>query len=432
MQTLRTLHFKRQDLSLQQSSLVANTEYNRDTSSAVNQSSLLGRQKSTLTGILRLRGVASCIETTVDTGHGLLYLLDVDNLRRVRSVVSVSGKWPQNYDLDLFRASSITLHCCRVLEAGAEVIATFEISVTTLKSHSAYELQKVGERVTFQTPWSNGIAMKLKLQIQTVSRSPARVARHGQRGLLRLRYNANGEFCNDPYIPNNAPSELSPAFGVALQQVPATSKGRIPMVLVACITELEKRGLHEPELYLLSGEVSVSRQLRMCAGTPDSIAFLDLLRRLSSYDISSAIKRFLEQLPEPVFSVELATVLSASSFRRMLSEIRNTDDAAQIILKKVLLLDQPNKTTVLFLLDHFRRVVKNSALNGCTEDVLAAVLAHLLLAERVVPGVPTDEDVIDWHVEVTRLIFMCSQMPGIVLLARSGAATNQLIQPLYP
>lgn len=216
-----------------------------------------GGQKATLSGILRVRGVTAVAQPGVDAGQGFIYLLDVDGLRRVRSIVTTSGRWSQNYDIDLFRASSLQLHCCRVLEAGAEVVATFDITVADLKSCAAYGLRKVGEKVAFQTLSSNGVAMQLKLQMQTASRSPARRAvPRNRRGGGRATSSSSGGI-------GGGPKKMSPAFGVALQQVPATSEGGTPMVLMACITELEKRGLHEPELYLLSGGVSASRRLRV-------------------------------------------------------------------------------------------------------------------------------------------------------------------------
>jgi len=62
---------------------------------------------------------------------------------------------------------------------------------------------------------------------------------------------------------------------------------------------------------------------------------------LGSHEISTAVKRFLEQLPEPVFSSELAAALSAPAFRSTLRGMDGTDEAAQAILKKVVLLVRP-------------------------------------------------------------------------------------------
>ena len=220
--------------------------------------------------------VCLCIQVhpDVDKGHGLLYLLDVDGRRRVRSNVATNGKWTMNYDLDLFRARTIQLTCCRVLEqGGAEVVATFGIGINTLKQRAAYSLSKPGEKTVVKPPSSNGVAMQLKLQVQTASRAPAR------RVVSKSRRRGGG---------SGTRSSSSRSFGVALREVPATSGGA-PMVLVACITELEKRGLHEPELYALSGAVSASRRLRVCAGTPDSIAFIDHVRRSGTHEITNAV-----------------------------------------------------------------------------------------------------------------------------------------------
>jgi hypothetical protein len=219
-------------------------------------------------------------------------------------VVSQEKAWGQQYDVDLFEARQLTFHWCKILPLAAEVIAEIDVDLVALTVEKGFG--KPGKQTVIRETLPNGFSATCKLQMQTKGRIPVRSrATSSSRQYLKggddegghrasSSYNSSRRQRVHSYLHSHQHSpqhshqhsrssrhhghdavvsgsggggsssnragdssggcdgggaiDSQPSFGVPLENVP-TLASNLPVVVVGCVTELEKRGLHEPEVY---------------------------------------------------------------------------------------------------------------------------------------------------------------------------------------
>ncbi|KAG6837886.1 hypothetical protein H0H93_013039 [Arthromyces matolae] len=170
-------------------------------------------------------------------------------------------------------------------------------------------------------------------------------------------------------------------FGFSLVDY-ATSKGlqdgEIPKIVRICIQEIDRRGLESEGLYRVSGRHAIVQTLQHNI-EKDEERF-EFTHRDDVYAVSSLLKLYLRELPEPVFRFPLQERLQHS-------EDRNDHIANNFMLlrSKIRRLPPVHQSTLRALLEHLARVAACSEKNKMDPRNLAIVFGSVIFGEDEIP-----------------------------------------------
>ncbi|XP_041813806.1 GEM-interacting protein [Chelmon rostratus] len=180
-------------------------------------------------------------------------------------------------------------------------------------------------------------------------------------------------------------------FGVDLSLLPRDSPDEVPFVVLQCTSEIESRALSVQGVYRVSG--SKPRIQRLCQAFETQKEQVDL-SDLSPHDITSLLKHFFKELPEPLLTFDLyncfiavgKTIQSQSERELDTNEIMDTVNNLQRLLQK---LPPYCYSTLQHLISHLQRVSENCE-NKMSPSNLGIVFGPTLLR----PLVSTDMSMI--------------------------------------
>ena len=157
--------------------------------------------------------------------------------------------------------------------------------------------------------------------------------------------------------------------------VQANCKPCVPALIVHCTSEIEKRGLRQPDIYRANGsekEVKTLKEkiLKAKQGIPQ-------LAEIDVYLLCNVVKNFLCELDEPL--------VSRIMWRDFVSvgNIENADERQSRFKNEILSLPNANRDTLAFLALHLRRVSKQQHANQMTISILAKVFGRLVLGYSI-------------------------------------------------
>ncbi|KAL5109723.1 Active breakpoint cluster region-related protein [Taenia crassiceps] len=155
---------------------------------------------------------------------------------------------------------------------------------------------------------------------------------------------------------------------------------RVPVLVTACVEEIERRGLQEEGIYRISGAVTTVSRLQDLFDRDTSLA----VKQIGDYDIhviSSLLKLFFRELPEPIIPTNIFSDLikaTAPSDERKLEEIGH-------ILRKM---PRVNLDTFQYLMDHLIRVCQYESDNKMNLGNLSVIWAMTLFQPANMPAPP--------------------------------------------
>ncbi|KAL4648588.1 rho GTPase-activating protein SYDE1-like [Arapaima gigas] len=187
--------------------------------------------------------------------------------------------------------------------------------------------------------------------------------------------------------PVPRPSDLQPSsvFGVELRHLveKEASVIKVPLLIQKSVAEIEKRGLKVVGLYRLCGSAAVKKELRD-AFEKDSAA-VTLTEELypDINVITGILKDYLRELPSPLITRTLyEVVLEAMSMwppRSLTCRGRLDAQRSQSTVSLLQCLPEPEKATLMLLLDHLSLVASYSDFNRMTCQNLAVCFGPVLL-----------------------------------------------------
>ncbi|XP_061641543.1 rac GTPase-activating protein 1-like isoform X1 [Phyllopteryx taeniolatus] len=131
---------------------------------------------------------------------------------------------------------------------------------------------------------------------------------------------------------------------------PVTSP-MIPALVIYCIKEIEKRGLHEVGLYRISGQ---ERQVKVLKEKLIRGKTLPPLNKVDDINvITSVLKDFLRNLPEPILTFGLNKTFMEAA------EIHDDGNSLALLYHTISELPQPNRDTLACLMIHLQKVSKS-------------------------------------------------------------------------
>ncbi|XP_076866132.1 GEM-interacting protein isoform X2 [Brachyhypopomus gauderio] len=181
-------------------------------------------------------------------------------------------------------------------------------------------------------------------------------------------------------------------FGVEFSQLPREQAHDIPFIVQVCTREIETRALTVQGVYRVSG--SKPRILKLCYTFETQKDQVDL-SDVSPHDITSLLKHFFKELPEPLLTFDLySDFISVGKVIQRLSEKEHTLDSGQITeevldtLKQVLKRLPPcNYSTLRHMMAHLHRISECFEENKMSPGNLGIVFGPTLLRPLVSGGV---------------------------------------------
>ncbi|XP_039322134.2 GEM-interacting protein isoform X2 [Saimiri boliviensis] len=174
----------------------------------------------------------------------------------------------------------------------------------------------------------------------------------------------------------------TPIFGVDFLQLPRDFPEEVPFVVTRCTAEIEHRALDVQGIYRVSG--SRVRVERLCQAFENGRALVELSGN-SPHDISSVLKRFLQELTDPVIPFHLydAFISLAKTLHADPGDDRRTPSRSPEVIPslKTLLAQLPhsNYNTLRHLVAHLFRVAARFMENKMSANNLGIVFGPTLL-----------------------------------------------------
>ncbi|MFH4983484.1 hypothetical protein AB6A40_010193 [Gnathostoma spinigerum] len=188
-------------------------------------------------------------------------------------------------------------------------------------------------------------------------------------------------------------------FAVDISTLCMAHSVSIPPVVVACIAEVEKRGLQVEGIYRVSGSHEQMERLRRQF---DTLHHVDLSLVEDIHTVAGLLKLYLRLLPQQLvpFSVYRSLLSAFNSSRTMPERFKTCGNA----LKD---LNDANARTLWTLLVHMHKVAEHSSENKMNMENLATIFSPTLFCTGAVPALPQQQH---------RLLFFLIQNPRVVPL----------------
>ncbi|XP_022262519.1 GEM-interacting protein isoform X5 [Canis lupus familiaris] len=181
----------------------------------------------------------------------------------------------------------------------------------------------------------------------------------------------------------------TPLFGVDFLQLPRDFPEEVPFVITRCTAEIEQRALGVQGIYRVSG--SRVRVERLCQAFENGRALVDMSGN-SPHDVSSVLKRFLQELTDPVVPFHLydAFISLAKTLHADPGHDPGTPSPSPEVIRslKTLLVQLPdsNYNTLQHLVAHLFRVAAQFEENKMSANNLGIVFGPTLLRPPDGPG----------------------------------------------
>uniref|UniRef100_A0AAX7SF83 Rac GTPase-activating protein 1 n=1 Tax=Astatotilapia calliptera TaxID=8154 RepID=A0AAX7SF83_ASTCA len=125
----------------------------------------------------------------------------------------------------------------------------------------------------------------------------------------------------------------------------------IPALVIYCIKEIEKRGLHEVGLYRVSGHERVVKELKEKLIRGKTLPPLNKVEDINV--IAGVLKDFLRNLPEPLLTFHLNKAFMEAA------EIQDDDNSLAMLYQTMSELPQPNRDTLACVMIHLQKVSRS-------------------------------------------------------------------------
>ncbi|CAG8517967.1 1480_t:CDS:10 [Ambispora gerdemannii] len=162
-------------------------------------------------------------------------------------------------------------------------------------------------------------------------------------------------------------------FGNDLSKQLELENGEIPYVVQKCVKAVEARGMDFEGIYRKSGGASQMRAIVTAFEQKDEINLDDPDEFNDIGAVTSVLKQYFRQLPNPLFTFDLYP-----NFLEALS-IKDQEEKLEKFRTLLSQLPKENYTTLKFLIHHLQRVRENASENLMTAKNLAVVFGPTLL-----------------------------------------------------
>lgn len=200
---------------------------------------------------------------------------------------------------------------------------------------------------------------------------------------LKLRY-------RDPRHTFQRTTNYTPSgvFGAPLDALVAREKGLLPLVVQRCVQQVEARGMDIVGIYRLCGSAVRKRMLREAIERNGAWKVDLSAEHVPDINVvTSLLKDYLRELPEPLFTKGLFDML-VDGLSVCLPD--DPDGNAKLMFSILDCLPKVNRCTALFLLDHLKLVSSHSDRNKMTARGLAECFGPVVMCHAETGSPVTD------------------------------------------
>jgi len=176
--------------------------------------------------------------------------------------------------------------------------------------------------------------------------------------------------------PTPAPGAPPSIFGVDIDTVVKreNSGAKVPLILKRCVEEVEKRGVNVVGIYRLSGSAVRKKMLREAFEKNAWLVDLSAEHVPDINVITSLVKDYLRELPEPLFTKALFEMM-VDGLSVCLPEDPNGN--SKLMFSIIECLSEINAAAVQFVMDHLKLLISYSDKNKMTSQALATIFGPL-------------------------------------------------------
>ena len=186
------------------------------------------------------------------------------------------------------------------------------------------------------------------------------------------------EFIEMKTLLKRAPSDrISGVFGFQLNVTSLNDNASVPLIVRKCVDEIEKRGLLAVGLYRISGNARRKRQLKAQFDEDSTAVDLSQDNYPDINVIAGILKDYLRELPEPLITESLSKLLINAAKEQV--QDQDLTSQKRVLSKLLVQLPQNNRETLVYLLNHFLRVIAEKETNKMDARNLSVCFGPVLL-----------------------------------------------------
>ncbi|KXN81114.1 Rho GTPase-activating protein 27 [Leucoagaricus sp. SymC.cos] len=296
-------------------------------------------------------------------------------LRAVRAKRDADDAEDKEYRKGVHWLETLRLRRTKILESGY-------MSLEMFVSESAAFLKKTLEKYTDNMIATNTTLTQLSKHARGIVDKIS-----SEKDTVRLVANTRRSLASaipDPILYEHG--QVGPCndliFGFGLGDY-ATAKGlregEIPKIVRICIAEIDNRGLESEGIYRVSSRRHAIVQAMQHEIERDEAAF-EFSPKDDVYAVSSLLKLYLRELPEPLFKFSLQDRVQHSE---NLAEHQNQNFI--LLRSKMRRLPSVHQATLKALIEHLSRIVSHSEKNKMDAKNLAIVFGGMIFGEDELP-----------------------------------------------
>lgn len=220
------------------------------------------------------------------------------------------------------------------------------------------------------------------------------------------------EFVEMRTLLKRAPSDRkSGVFGFQLNVTSRNENAGVPLVVRKCVEEIEKRGLTSQGLYRISGNARRKKQLHAQFDEDSSAVDLSEENYPDINVIAGILKDYLRELPEPLITESVSKIL----IKAAKDQVQDQDLASRksLLSKLFVQLPQINRETLVYLLNHFMRVIAEKDTNKMDAHNLSVCFGPVLLCPPA--NLREGKDLLDLklHIKIVEFLFYLWKNAGV-------------------
>ncbi|KAI5970082.1 RGA2 [Candida margitis] len=197
-----------------------------------------------------------------------------------------------------------------------------------------------------------------------------------------LNTDYNGSSSSVLQLTKSKSNSTASLFNTTLQQRAEFEKTSVPLIISRCLIEVEKRGLEVEGIYRISGGnsaiVAIENAFSNLGQDPDDKQWSKLNDLLDGdiHSVTSALKRYLRKLPDPVIPI-----VHYDEFIRI-ARSQNRDSRLDSLSSLVEKLPTANRSVLYALCQHLHKVAELKEVNRMGVKNLSVVFAPTLARDE--------------------------------------------------
>lgn len=288
------------------------------------------------------------------------------NMQRIKELVDFN----ESFEIDVQEATVLSFY-----------VHHKRRNKTKLATQSTIHLENI-----LSEPYMGGdTAIKKKLLLGTTNKVQIRV---------KIEFTAV-----ETYILRSPSLRQNGVFGFNLAKTLAKEENTIPLIVRKCVEEIERRGLDLEGIYRISGNARIKRQLRSQFEENSLRVDVSDESGVSCHVLAGILKDYLRELPNPLISREMYRHIDdGASFKN-----KNKSNLLRELMQK---LPYTNRATLIYIMDHLRRVSAECETNKMTNQNLAVCFGPTLMSSPL-----ATEEMLNFKKQVDALEFLLNIWP---------------------